>query len=182
MNQQTERRLEKGQFKADKFLRFLESSEGLAMTSQPKRRKPQASSPVLKINVPGKTKEAIKIDIQSVTGNAGMWVLSALLELQKLAIKHPGQEVMAEEIRQYFIPLIGDAPNDARAWGGLMRIACKAGIVKNTKKKRPAVTSNGGPKVVWRLRVPDHRLSVEANLKSMVSRFVKDNRETALAR
>lgn len=97
------------------------------------------------------TRSQIERKIESVTTNAGGWVTDAVVEIAKIAQRNVGVKVLAEEIRAKVIPIIGDAPNDPRAWGGVLRIAAKCGYVQSTGEFKAAKTSNGSGKAVWKM-------------------------------
>lgn len=130
------------------FLKHIEKVKRTGVAVE----KPQQETRVTKglAKIPS-TKSQIERKINSVTANAGGWVTEAVIEVARIAEKNVGVQVLAEEIRAKVIPIIGDAPNDPRAWGGVLRIAAKCGYVKSTGEFKAAKTSNGSGKAVWQM-------------------------------
>jgi hypothetical protein len=78
------------------------------------------------------------------------WKQKAYLAVCEFCNKHAGKEHLAEEIR-VFAEAQGVAPlNDARAWEPILKRAEKNGVIKNVGYA-PTKSSNGSPKVLWRM-------------------------------
>lgn len=96
--------------------------------------------------------DAIDAAVETVAENAGeAWVQAAYEGLIRY-IAHRETPFLAEDVRQALAEEIGE-PHDLRAWGQVMRLAAKRGLIEK-HGYAPARSSNLSPKVLWAAKRP----------------------------
>tara|TARA_B100001105_G_scaffold252337_1_gene243834 strand:- start:8 stop:550 length:543 start_codon:yes stop_codon:yes gene_type:complete len=164
-------------FGAGKFLDYIKASTG-----QPQGSRIEVSVGKMSRAENRALSKEIKSKIESVTKNSGIWALCALEEVRKISLSLAGRELLTEQIREIAEPKIGPAPNDGRAWGGVIRKAVKLGYLVGDGRWSPAKTSHGGPKVLWTLSGLDEGAFMTDAQKERARRFIKMNLSRADAR
>lgn len=78
------------------------------------------------------------------------WEIDAYMHLTKFVrlAKRKRHSFLAEEVRQYAMEKGLDDSQDARAWGGVIRLANKNGLIEKIGAM-PARTSNHSLKTLW---------------------------------
>lgn len=77
------------------------------------------------------------------------WTDDAMGAVAMYCTAHPGAEFLTEDVRDFCAELdLADAPENAKAWGPLMRKAAKDGLIRKVGFA-PARSSNMAPKVLW---------------------------------
>lgn len=161
---------EKVDFNARKFIAFLEDNAGGTVRDRSGIEVQKASRRERQALV-----NSVAPKIEAVTKNSGIWALCALEEVRQISRKFAGREMLTEQIRQIAEPKIGPAPNDGRAWGGVIQKAAKLGYLTSDGRWSPAKTSHGGPKVLWTLSGEQSRGFMTDSQKEQARRFVKMN-------
>ncbi len=94
-----------------------------------------------------KTKSAVATPAAELNDE---WMDKAFSAVCEFANTHIGEEHLAEEIRA-FAQLRGvPAIKDSRAWGPILKKAEKNEVIEHAGYA-PTVSSNGSPKVLWRM-------------------------------
>ncbi len=76
------------------------------------------------------------------------WAETAEAELRRQQRTRRVPDLLAEELLGLVVPIVG-APRDGRAWGGVIRKMASEGALLRVGF-RPARSSNGSAKPVWR--------------------------------
>ncbi len=84
------------------------------------------------------------------TGSVDAWKETAVAALCDFCDGHVGEDHLAEEIRAAAEANGVARLDDARAWGQIMKMAEKRGVIKRVGYA-PTASSNGSPKALWRM-------------------------------
>ena len=96
--------------------------------------------------------DAARASAQHADRVESQWSITALQALRTFCtIKRPGRGFLAEDCRRWAEDVRGvTPPPDARAWGHVMLKAKAEGLIVSAGYA-PAKSSNGSPKVLWRV-------------------------------
>ena len=79
------------------------------------------------------------------------WQHKAFSAVCEFANEHKGEDHVGEEIRAYGESHGAASVEDPRAWGPVLKKAERHGVIEAVGYA-PTVSSNGSPKVLWRMR------------------------------